>query len=123
MNNQFSIFNVNIRSCRANFDSFRHYTDELKQKFLIFTLTESWLKDYNKNLYNLKGYKYIFKLRENKFHGGDSMYIKVNITYQERESLSLDPGACPLEIEKQKKKRKRSSEQILSYFTFILLLF
>ena len=29
----------------------------------------------------------------------------------------------PLEIEKQKNIKKRSSEQILSYFTYILLLF
>ena len=63
-NNQFSIFNVNIRSSRANFDSFRHYTDELKQKLSVFALTETWLKHYNKNLYNLKGYKHIFKIRE-----------------------------------------------------------
>ena len=70
MNNQFYIFNVNIRSSRANFDFFIHYTDALKQKFSVFTLTKTWLKHYNKNLYNLKGYKHIFKVRKNKSDRG-----------------------------------------------------
>ena len=58
-NSEFSIFNVNIRSSRTNFDSFRHYTNELKHQFSVYTLTETWLKNYNKNLYNLKGYQHI----------------------------------------------------------------
>ena len=58
--------------------------------------------------------------------------IKVTTTVEQLDSQST--GACPggggkgpgppLEIEKQKKKKKkRSSKQILSYFTYILLLF
>ena len=57
--------------------------------------------------------------------------IKVNIflrlTLQARVQGGGPKGPAPppppLEIENQKQKQKKSSEQILSYFTYILLLF
>ena len=41
-------------------------------------------------------------------------------SYYDKGQARVQGGGAPLEIEKQK---KRSSEQILSYFTYILLLF
>ena len=104
-NSEFSIFNVNIRSSRTNFDSFRHYTNELKHQFSVYTLTETWLKNYNKNLYNLKGYQHIHKLRDNKLGGGVSIYVKDNILYEEKKDLYIDlKGVDSLSIEIPKKR-------------------
>ena len=100
---EFSIFNVNIRSSRTNFDFFRHYTNELKHQFSVYTLTETWLKNYNKN--NLKGYQHIHKLRDNKLGGGVSIYVKDNILYEEKKDLYIDlKGVDSLSIEIPKKE-------------------
>ena len=62
-NDYFSLFNVNIRSTGAHFDNLRYYLDGLNHKFSVFSITESWLKDYNKDVYNLEGYEHICKIR------------------------------------------------------------
>ena len=81
----------------------------------MFALTETWLKHYNKNLYNLKGYKHIFKIRENKSGGGVSMYIKENITYQERETLFIDlKGVDSLSIEIPKEEFNTNKNIIIT---------
>ena len=114
-NSEFSIFNVNIRSSRTNFDSFRHYTNELKHQFSVYTLTETWLKNYNKNLYNLKGYQHIHKLRDNKLGGGVSIYVKDNILYEEKKDLYIDlKGVDSLSIEIPKKEFNTDKDIIIT---------
>ena len=46
------------------FDTMRHFLYELNHSFTILSITESWLKQYNRHTYNLKGYNHVSKIRE-----------------------------------------------------------
>ena len=81
----------------------------------MYTLTETWLKNYNKNLYNLKGYQHIHKLRDNKLGGGVSIYVKDNILYEEKKDLYIDlKGVDSLSIEIPKKKFNTDKDIIIT---------
>ena len=49
----FSICHLNIRSIKKNLASFENYLDLLQHEFSIIGLTETWLTDYDCNLYNI----------------------------------------------------------------------
>ena len=57
----------------AHFDNLRYYLDGLNHKCSVFSITESWLKDYNKDVYNLEGYEHIYKIRKNR-PGGEFLF-------------------------------------------------
>ena len=58
-NECFSVINMNIRSMKANLDSFTAYLNTLKFKFDVIGLTETWLHKDNSDLYNAPGYSHI----------------------------------------------------------------
>ena len=101
--NNFSLFNVNIRSMPKNFDTMRHFLYELNHSFTILSITESWLKQYNRHTYNLKGYNHVSKIREDRAGGGVSLFIKENIKFDLKEDIVVNlPGVDSIAIEIQK---------------------
>ena len=88
--NQFTIFNVNIRSIPKNFDKLRLYLQELNHNFSVISITESWLKEYNENTYNLNNYTHIRKIRYNRMGGGVSLFIHNSIKFEQRLELIVD---------------------------------
>ena len=63
LDKNFSIFNVNIRSIPKNLDRLRHYLLELNHNFSVISISETWLKQYNKTLYNIKGYTHVSQIQ------------------------------------------------------------
>ena len=82
LDNKFTLFNVNIRSIPKNFDRMRYYLYELNHNFSVLSITESWLKQYNRSTYNLKGYTHLSKIREDRTGGGVSLFVKKELRYE-----------------------------------------
>jgi hypothetical protein len=68
--NHFSQFCLNIRSLPKNYRKLITLLDTIDIKFSIITLTETWLKEYNQDLYEIEGYEHISQIRDNKAGGG-----------------------------------------------------
>ena len=64
--NHFSLIHLNIRSIANKFGSFKELLDSLDIKFKIIGLTETWLKEYNDDNFELLNYDYIDSNRTNK---------------------------------------------------------
>ena len=107
--------NVNIRSTGAHFDNLRYYLDGHNHKFSVFSITESWLKDYNKDVYNLEGYEHICIIRKNRPGGGVSVYINNSIKYDIRENLFIDvDGVDSISVEIPKEEFKTQTNIIVT---------
>ena len=59
--NYFSLLNVNIRSISKNINSFLHCFEN--SKFILLSLTETWLNKNNVSLFNIPGYKHEYNIR------------------------------------------------------------
>ena len=55
----------------------------------FFAISETWLKNYNDTLYNIKGYCDECVNRENRPGGVVSLYIKNDLTYRIRNDISI----------------------------------
>ena len=88
--NHFSQFCLNIRSLSKNYRKLITLLDTIDTKFSIITLSETWLKEYNQDIYEIEGYEHISQLRENKAGGGVSIYVKNNINFKIRNDLSCN---------------------------------
>ena len=100
LDKKFTLFNVNIRSIPKNFDRLRHYLYELNHNFSVLSITESWLKQYNRTTYNLKGYTHVSKIREDRPGGGVSLFVKKELRYELKEDIILDlPDVDTIAIE------------------------
>ena len=100
LDNKFTLFNVNIRSIPKNFDRMRYYLYELNHNFSVLSITESWLKQYNRSTYNMKGYTHLSKIREDRTGGGVSLFVKKELRYELKEEILLDlPGVDSIAIE------------------------
>ena len=62
----------------------------LKTQFHIIGLSETWLKESNCDLYNIKNCAAYHKIRKHKDRGGIALYIKNGIEYTERPDLEID---------------------------------
>ena len=88
-NEPFSIIHENIRSTPKNLDKLVNYLMNIELQFSIIGLTETWLKEHSKDLYNIDGYSPVHNIRESRTGGGVSLYIKENIDYRIREDLTV----------------------------------
>ena len=64
--NNFFLYHVNIRSTPENLKQLIYYIQGIKYKFSVFAISETWLKNYNDTLYNIKGYSHECVNRENR---------------------------------------------------------
>ena len=87
--NNFSLYHVNIRSTPENLKQLIYYIQGIKYKFSVFAISETWLKNYNDTLYNIKGYSNECVNRENRPGSGVSLYIRNDLTYRIRTDLSI----------------------------------
>ena len=78
-----------FRSIPKNFDRLRHYLLELNHNFSVISISETWLKQYNKTLYNIKGYTHVSQIREKRTGGGVSMFINNDIKYDVRDNITI----------------------------------
>ena len=86
--NCMSFIHVNIRSMRANGDSFHSYLNTLDFKFNCIGITETWLDSDTCEFFNLPGYNMINNCRESR-GGGVSILLEQGISYKERKDLWL----------------------------------
>ena len=86
----FSLFNLNIRSLPKNYVNLQHFLEGLNISFSVLSFTETWLSEYNKSLYNFKGYSHIYKLRDKKRGGGVSMFINNKLNFQVRNDITFN---------------------------------
>ena len=88
-NDCISMMHMNIRSMKANIDSFAAYLDTLEFRFKLIALTETWLDNNNHDLYNIPGYNMISNFRRESAGGGVSILIHESLCYKERTDLLL----------------------------------
>jgi hypothetical protein len=79
---QLSIMSMNIRSLPKNYRNFIALLDNIDSKFDIITLTETWMKEHNLDLYQIQGYTQEAQIRDNKPGGGVSIFIKDHLNYK-----------------------------------------
>ena len=100
LKNKLTFFNTNIRSIPKNFDKLKYFLFELNHNFSIISISETWLKQYNKDNYNLKGYSHISKIRPKKSGGGTSIFVRSDIKFKIKENINVDlPGVDSIAIE------------------------
>lgn len=71
----FSIFNMNIRSCRQNFASLISFLNSYLLSFSLLVLCETWLTEESDYGFNIPGYKQL-NIYRNNFGGGIKIYYK-----------------------------------------------
>ena len=78
----------------------KYFLFELNHDFSIISISETWLKQYNKVNYNLKGYSHASTIRTKKSGGGTSIFVRSNINFKIKENISVDlPGVDSIAIE------------------------
>ena len=85
-----SLYHHNIRGLPGNFVKMDVMLNGLKTQFDIIGLSETWLKESNCDLYNIKNYAAYHKICKHKDRGGIALYIKNGIEYTERPDLEID---------------------------------
>lgn len=75
-----SIFHVNIRSLRSNFDEFLNFMTNLNCIFDLIVLSEIWTKDLETELFCIDGYTQIFNCRETNKSGGIVIYVSQKLS-------------------------------------------
>ena len=77
----------------------------------MLSFIETWLSEYNKSLYNFKGYSHIYKLRDTKRGGGVSMFINNKLNFQVRNDITfnlINIYLIAIEISKDELNTKRN---------------
>ena len=83
----FSLCHINIRSQKANLKSFEICLENLQFNFSIIRITETWLNDYNCDLYSLNGYNFVEAHKSGRSGGGVGIFLVNDIPYQKRPDL------------------------------------
>ena len=107
-----SILHANMRSIPKNLHNFELYLSNISYVFNFLCFSESWLKESNKDLYNIPGYTATHRCRKDKVGGGVSIYTRENIEFTIREDLSFQKDICEslvIEIDKSVFGKKHNS--------------
>lgn len=94
----FNIAHTNIRSLKANLNLLESQIHPILQNLDVLVLSEIWIKDNQKALYNIKSFRPIFNTREHNQSGGIAMYVKDNIKFKIIESQNLFKTAEIIQI-------------------------
>ena len=73
--NMFSLCHLNIQSLRANLSAFELTLHNLGIHFTAICISETWLNDYNCDLYNIDGYNVIEVHRQSKKGVGVGVFL------------------------------------------------
>ena len=82
--NAVSFCHINIRSIAKNLKHFEYFLAGLKHDFTFIGITETWLTNYNDDLYTLNGFNNVGKHRQDRQGGGVALYIRDHLTFKER---------------------------------------
>ena len=103
----FSILNLNIRSCQKNFDKIKECLKEIEHYFTIIGVSETHLKEKPTQYYDLPGYNFEYTNRVDRGKGGVVMYVSQLINYKVRKDLNkTTPNFeyCFIEIDRNNQK-------------------
>ena len=89
-----SLVHMNIRSLKTNYLSFEAFVDNVELDFSVIGLSETWLCDWNCNLYDIPGYNFIEAYRSSRKGGGVGMYLRDVIPFQYRNDLVMPDCNC-----------------------------
>ena len=96
----FSLCHLNIRSLKKNNASLDAYLSSLDIKFTAIGITETWLQDYDCDLYGFQGYHFVERHRAEQRGGGVAICITEQFVFSVRQDLSLfDPEIESLFVE------------------------
>ena len=84
----FSPSHIDIRSMTKNLNYFENYIRQLDHNFTIIGFSETWLQEFNSNLYGLNGYAIVERHRLTP-GGGVEVCISDNVNFMERQDLEL----------------------------------
>ena len=87
---EFSIFHINARSLKRNFDALDQYLSTLAFPFSIVAISETWHTELSTEHFNLPGYSCLHRIRKERRGGGVSFYISSNLAFKERTDLSIE---------------------------------
>ena len=73
---------LNIRSIPSNLTKLVQYLSNLNVNFDIIGISETWLNETYKDSFNLNGYNYVPLVRQDRIHGGVSLFISASISYR-----------------------------------------
>ena len=88
-NDLFSLLHLNIRSIPSNISKLTQYLSNLNVYFDIIGLSETWLTEINKDIYNMDGYNHVALVRPDRIHGGVSLFISAWISYRILNEISI----------------------------------
>ena len=101
-----TLMHVNCRSLPKNFNSLQILVQYLDRPITAIALTETWLKEYMTDLYDLPDYNLVCNSRAKKAGGGVGLYINKNLEFKVRHDLSFmsaDLESIFVEISQTKK--------------------
>ena len=107
----FSLFNLNIRSLPKNVVNLQPFLEGININFSVLSFTETWLTEYNISLHNFTGYSHVYKLRGKRRGGGVSMFINNRLNFQVRNDILFNLNNIDLiavEISKEELNTKRN---------------
>ena len=87
--NNLSIIHMNARSLSKNYDRINAFLSSLTLSPDIIAITETWLNDTNKYLYQFPGYHPYHITRTTRPHGGVSLYISNDICTEPIDVLTI----------------------------------
>ena len=86
--NTFSLCHIDIRSQKANLKPCEICLENLEFQFSVIGITETWLKDFNSDFYNIDGHHFVETHRtEKKLEEGLEFSLKA--TYVTKDDLTL----------------------------------
>ena len=87
--NKLNILHINSRSLPKNIDNITAFLNALSVSPDILAITETWLNDTNKHLYQITGYNSYHLVRTTRGQGGVSIYISNNIQCEQLQELTI----------------------------------
>ena len=108
----FSLMHLNIRSVPKNLSQFYNYSQGLKFTFSVVGLSETWLNESTRDLYNIDGYQHFSLVREKKRGGGVSLFVQNDYNVIARTDLDVmsdEIEALFIELHKDETKLTKNS--------------
>ena len=109
-----SFLHMNIRSLSNKFDKLTNFLGQLRVKFPIIGISETWLDDCY-HFSDIAGYNFLHKPGVNRIGGGVGLYIGEHLNYKERHDLAFseDKSAESLFVEINRTKEKNLTVGII----------
>ena len=103
-----SFLRMNIRCLSNKFNKLTNFLGQLRVKFPIIGISETWLDDCY-HFSDIVGYNFLHKPRVNRIGGGVGLYIGEHLNYKERHDLAFpeDKSAESLFVEIDRTKKRK----------------